>query len=397
MSNFLADKSYLALKPQAVAGTPVIPNTFVPLVSESIRLNPNFTADRRLKGLSWKSDAVIKGTRTIEGDIVIHADPDSLGHLFNMVYLKGVTTGSAPDGYTHPFTVGEGKSYSLEISRGAYAQRIWGVRADNLKLEFQDNKLIATLSIKALGEFSTRSIATALTGAAQTTVVLSTQHDLRPTDGLVIGDVINVGGVDITLTSVNADGKTLGFASITVTAAIGDPLYLNAQTPSITTVEPFYLGNALVGVAADSAAADTAAATKATATPCYNFSSNFKNNLLDALASGATGPVALLNQVREADVELSRLFENPHQYQKWLEEIKQAITMIVTGRPIKSDFTTSELLTIKYHNVKQLTNEQPLDAGQYLFDKQKFEVLYDAADGKAVEVNLVNRTAGTSY
>jgi hypothetical protein len=43
-----------------------------------------------------------------------------------------------------------------------------------------------------------------------------------------------------------------------------------------------------------------------------------------------------------------------------------------------------------------ITNEQPLETGQYIFDKQKFEALYDAGDAKAIEVEVVNRTAGTS-
>ena len=396
--NYLADKSYLAVKPEATPGTPVIPDNFIPLISESIRVNPNISADRRFKGLTWKSDDVVRGTRLIEGDLVIHADPDSIGHMLNMVYEKGVTTGSAPVGYTHPFTVGEGKHYSIEISRGDFAQRIWGVRGENLKIAFQDNKMIATLSIKALGQFNTASLAVALTGVGMTSAVLKQIYDTRPTDGLVAGDVIRIGAVDITLTSVNADGVTVGFAATDVTASIGDPVFLVAQTPSYSAiVEPLYLGNTLVGVAATSALADTAAATKATATPCYNLAMDFKNNLLDAIASGATGAAALLNQVREASAEISRLFENPTQYQKWIEYVKQAITMITKGTYIKSDNTTWEQLTFKLHKVKLISNEQPLDVGQYLFDKQKFEALYDSVDGKAIEVNLVNRTAGTEY
>jgi len=403
MSNFLADKSYLAVKPQSVAGTPVIPTIFIALISESIRVNPNFTADRRMKGLDWKSDELLKGSRKIEGDISIFADPDALGHLLNMTYAKGSTTGDASNGYTHPFTPGDGKNYSLEIARGTFAQRIWGVRADNLKLEFQDNKMVATVSIKALGQFYTVSLALALTGAAQTSAVLSTDYDLRPTDGLVAGDVIQIKEtagttVNVTLLTVDADGKTVTFASTAITAAVGNAVALVAQTPSYGTQrEPLYLGNTLVGFAATSALADTAAATKAAATPCYNLSTNFKNNLLDSPASGSTGPSVLLNQVKEADIEASQLFTDPIQYQKWIEYVKQAITFISTGRFIKSDLTTSEKLTVKYHKLKLMAHDEPLDVGQYLFDKQKFEALYDADDAKTIEVSLINRTAGTAY
>lgn len=396
--NYLADRGYLALKVQTAPGTPAIPDVFIPLISESIRLNPNITADRRIKGLDWKSDDMLKGERTIEGDIQVHADPDTLGHLLNMCYTKGTTTGSGSDGYTHPFTPGEGDSYSFEIGRGATAQRIWGVRGDNLKLEFQDNKLVATLTIKALGQFNGASLAAALTGAGMTSLTLKQDYNAKPTEGLVAGDVINVGGVDITITSVGADGITINFASTTVTASIGDPVNLKSQTPSYASiVEPLYLNNALVGVADTSANADTAAATKATATPCYNIVMNLKQNLLSAPATGSAGPSVLLNQVKEAQIELSRLFENPTQFHKWIETTKQAITMIVKGRFIKSDNSTWEAFTIKFHNTKLESNEQPLDVGQYIFDKQKFEALYDSGDAKSVEITLVNRTAGTSY
>lgn len=398
MSNYLSDRGYLALKVQAAPGTIVIPNIFVPLISESIRLNPNITADRRIKGLDWKSDDMLKGPRTVEGDIQVHADPDTLGHLLNMAYAKGSTTGSAPVGYTHPFLPGEGKSYCLEIGRGATAQRIWGARIDNLKLSFQDNKLVAVASIKALGQFNGASLAVALTGAGMTAAVLKQDYNTRPTDGLAAGDVITVGGVDVTLLTVAADGITVTFASTAITAAIGDPLYLKAQTPSYTTiVEPLYLNNALVGIADTSANADTAAGAKATATPCYDIVMNLKQNLLTQPATGSAGPSVLLNQVKEAAVELSRLFENPIQYHKWIETTKQAITMILKGRFIKSDNTTWEEFTIKFHNTKLETNEQPLEVGQYIFDKQKFEALYDIGDTKSVEITLVNRTAGTSY
>ncbi len=396
--NYLSDRGYLALKVQSAPGTVVIPDAFIPLISESIKLNPNITADRRIKGLDWKADDVLKGPRTVEGDIQVFADPDTLGHLLNMCYAKGTTTGSAGDGYTHPFLPGEGKSYCFEIGRGVYAQRIWGVRGDNLKLEFQDNKLRATLSIKALGQFNGASLAVALTGAGMTSAVLKQDYSTKPTEGLVAGDVINVGGVDVTLLTVAADGVTVTFASTSITASIGDPVYLKAQTPSYSSiVEPLYLNNALVGVSNTSANADTAAATKATATPCYNILINLKQNLLDAPATGSAGPSVLLNQVKEAGLELSRLFENPQQFQHWIETVKQAVTMIVKGRFIKSDYSTWELFSIKFHNVKLIENEQPMDVGQYIFDKQKFEALYDGGDAKSVEISLVNRTAGTSY
>ena len=148
---------------------------------------------------------------------------------------------------------------------------------------------------------------------------------------------------------------------------------------------------------AENTAATTAAGAKSTATPMYEFSVSFMNNLLDAPASGSQDPVKLLPQVREATLTVSQLFETVAQHQAWLNAAKQAITEIVKGTFIKSDFTTWEKLTLKFHKVKLTANDEPLEVGSYIFDKQAFEALYDSADAKALSIELVNRTAGTSY
>lgn len=398
MANSLADKSFLALKPQVAAATPILPSLFAPLVSVNIPVDPAFSASRAMKGLSWESDDLLKGKRTIKGDIEIWADPDNLAHLVNMVCVKTSTTGDAASGYTHIFDPGEGKSYSLDIPRSTYAQRLYGWRGTKLAFSFEDNKMKAKISGEALGQFYSVSLAVALTGAGMTSAVFKTDYDLRPADGLVIGDTLIIGGTEVVLTSVNANGTTVGFASTTVTAAVGDPVFLKAQTPSFTALqEPFYFGNTLVGIGADSAAADTAAATRATATMCEEITAEYDTGLQAHPGSGYTGPGVLLNGVRSGAVGLTRLFTDPTQYQKWIENVKQAITIIATGRYIKTDLSTSEKLTIKINKVKLMTNDEPLEVGQYIMDKQAYKMLYDPTDGNALTITIVNRTAGTVF
>lgn len=400
MSQYLGTKSYLALKPETTAGVAVRPTNFCPLVSESIKTILNLSPDRRMKGLDWKSDDLLPGDRKHEGDIVIYADADNLGHLLNMTYKKGTTTGDI-NGYTHPFSVGDPKSYTIEIQKGPYAQRYFGVKADQLKLEFVDQKLQATASIKATGQFSVSTLKVALNGSVSS-LKLADDYDFRPTTGLVIGDVItiedNTGNlIDLTLTSVDADGETLGFANTTIIAEAGNKVYLKAQTPSYTgQFPPLYLGDTLIGVGSDSTTATTNAGSKITATPFYQFSFNLKNNLLDTPVSGSKDPLQLIPQTREADITTRRLFEDVSQHKNWLNSSKQAITMIATGKEITAN-GTRESFTIKFHNVKLTTNEEPLEQDSLIFDTQTFEVLYDQTDGYAIEITLVNKTAGTSY
>lgn len=400
MTAYIGSKSYLAVKPETTAGTAVIPTNFIPLVSERIRSMLNQTPDRRMKGLDWKSDDLLQGDRKHEGDVVIFANADSLGHFLNMTYLKGNTTGSAT-GYTHPFTVGSPDSYTIEIQKGPYAQRYFGVKAEQLKLDWVDQKMQITASIKAMGQFSAGKLKVALSGSV-TSLKLSSEYDMKPNTGLVAGDTISVlldTGLyqDVVLTSVNADGETVGFGALSITASAGNAIYLKAQTPSYTgQLDPLMLGDTLIGVGADSATATINAGSKSLATGMYGFSFTLKNNLLDAPASGSRDPFQLLPQTREAEITTRRVFESEAQHVAWLNMTKQAITMISTGDEITVD-GTHESFTIKFHNVKLTNNEEPLEVDSLIFDSQTFEVLYDQSDGYAIEITLVNKTAGSDY
>jgi hypothetical protein len=353
-----------------------------------------------MKGLSWKSDDLLPGDRKHEGDIVVYADADNLGHLLNMTLSKGSTTGGA-SGYTHPFVVGEPDSYTMEIQKGPFAVRYFGVKADSLRLEFEDGLLKATTTIKARGQFSVATLKETLNGSV-TSLKLEHNYDDRPNTGLVVGDTITLkldSGAyqDIVITSVNTDGETIGFGALSITAAAGNPIYLKAKTPSYTGLsKPLMRGDTLVGIASTSALATTNAGSKATATPIYDLVIDIKNNLFDAPATGSKDPYQLLTQLRESQITISRLFESEDQRQKWFDMTKQAITIITLGSVITGG-STKEQLTIKFHKVKLLENNYTAELGSLIQEDQSFEALYDAGDAMALEVSLVNKTAGTSY
>ena len=396
--SYISDNAYLAIIPESVAGTAVIPTNFVPLVSESMRAVVNHSADKRIKGLTWSSNDLLRGARSQEGELVILADPDTLGHFLNMFLTKGSSSGSAPDGFTHPFTVGNADSYSIEIKRGLYAQRFFGVQIDELRLEFSESNMQIRASIKGRGQFSVAKLGIALTGAGMTTVVLDDEYDLRPTDGLVATDTIVSGTDEVAISSVNADGKTLTVPSTSLTYSIGEPIYLKPQTVSLPTLQdPFYFGNTLVGIGEDESAATTAAGSKSTATPVHDFSIVLRNNILDIPRTGSIDPVEIKTRSKEGQINLKQLLESENNSADFLARTKQAMTVIVKGKFIKTDFTTQELLTMKFNNVKLMQNDNALEVGEYIVDNQIFEVLYDNSDGKAMTVDLVNRTDGANY
>ena len=338
----------------------------------------------------------MRGFRSHEGEVVILADPDILGHFLNMVFTKGSTTGDATNGYTHPFTVGTPDSYTMEIKKGDSVVRYFGVRIDELKLDFADGRLQVTASVKAMGQVSTAKLGVALSGAS-TEAILSDVYDLAPNRGLVVGDKLSINGTEVTLTSVDVDGVTVGFSSTSITASVGAEIFLKPLTVTQPTLqEPFLMGNLLVGFGVDESDA-TSNAVQADSTPLYDLSISIKNNLFAQNGTNQVDPVLIAPQIREASIECKQLYSSTAQRSAWLSRSKQAITFIFKGKHIKTDYTTFEQLTLKCHNVKLIENGNPLNVGEFISDEQTFEVLYDNTDAKAVTVELINRSAGTVY
>lgn len=393
----IADDAYCLIKVETTAGTPVIPTIVAPLVSESMKTNSDYSVDRRMRGIAWKGQDIVRGYRNHEGEIVVLGDPDTLGHFLNMLMVKGSTTGNGTDGYTHPFTVGNGKSYTIDIKRGTYVQRFFGSYIDEIKIDFDNGQMKITAKIKSLGEFSLGTVGVALSGAV-TSVTMDDEEDIQPNRGLVIGDVININGTNVTLTSVNTNGTQVGFSSTSITAAVGTPIYLVPQTVTQPTLsDPFYMGNLLAGVGATASASATAASARSTATPIYDCSIVIKNNLFAQNGSNYMDPVQIIPRTQEAQVQLKQLFQTVVQRQAWQDRVKQAITFVFLGRYIKSDFTTQEKLTLTFNKVKLISNDNAIQVGEMIVDDQSYEVLYDVTDGQAMGATLINKTAGTNY
>ena len=398
--NYIADKSYLAIKKETTEATAVRPTVFLPLESADIKTILNNAPDRRMHGNDFESIDLSQGERSHEGKIKVWADPDTLGYILDMFVKKGSSTGSAGAGYTHPFTVENPNTYTIEIPKGNYAQRFFGVKGDELNLIFEEAKLKAEMDVKAQGQFSAAVIRDAITGGAGAVLSLKQDYDLEPTRGLVAGDVIVIGAgtateEEKTITSIGANGTDITFtASIASNHSIGDVCYLKAQTISYATLQkPFYFGDVLVGFGADESAAATAAASKTTATPVHELAIKFQNNLLAAPTTNYRDPIKLLPQVKACELTIKQLFSNPDQHVKWLNLVKQGMCIIMRGRMINTGTPTYNKFTFALHNAKLGDNAEPLNVGEYIMDEQTFKAAYDTGDAKALTIELVNETA----
>lgn len=401
MSNYLANQSHLALKVESSENIAVRPDTFIPLESADIKSELALSADRRMKGIVIESDTLQQGGRNHAGKIKVWGDPSTIGYILNMTLKKGSSTGDA-NGYTHPFTVDEPKTYTIEIPRGDYADRFFGVKVDVLTLLFEDGKLKAEIDVRAGGQVSAASLAANLTGGASSALTLKQLYDLAPNRGFVVGDSVVIGAGTANqetkvISAVETDGVTLTFATPVANAhTAGDLVYLKAQTPSniLATKDPLNLGDTLFGFGATAAAALSNAGSKTTATPILDFKLTFRNNLLNVPFSHYRETYKHLAQFRQCEITLRQLFETPEQLKKWLEVEKQGIVMIASGKLIKTTApTTKNYLKITINKALLETNLQPLNVGEFIFDEQSFRCVYDSSDAAAISVELVNEVS----
>lgn len=399
-AQYLADTSYLAIKPETTENVPVKPNIFIPLESSDVKTDMSYKADRRMRGIDFETNDLSPGERKHSGSIKVWGDPDNLAHILNMCMTKGTTTGDATNGYVHPFTVGNAlKSYTIEMPKGNYCQRFFGVKGDHLNLKFEDAKLKATLDIMAAGQFSAARLAANTSGAA-TALTMSQDYDLEPNRGLIVGDVLTVGvgtvnQENVTITTINANGVGIGFTAMANAHVAGDVIMLNPQTVSNTVLQrPFMFGDVVLDFAADAATAVTNAGAKSTATPVYDLEIDYNTNLLAGPTTNYRDPSVILPQVKQATLGTKQLFTMPDQHTAWLNDLKQSIALFMRGMILG---TNRYQLKFVMHKALLEMNSNPLNVGNYIYDEQKFRAAYDDTDGKALTVEVTNKTAGTVY
>lgn len=394
----IADKGYLAVKPQVAANTPIRPTIFLPYITDSVITNQNFERDMRLFGIDWAGLDILRGSKEHSGDIEFYLDPFTIGHFLNMAMKKGTTTndGGSPLVYTHPFTAEDSDRYTLEFSVGGYyTRRYFDVRINTLEIGIDNGKVKGTANVQAGGEWSVRNLKTSLSGAV-TGLTFDQSYSNYPAKGLVAGDTLIIGSTEVLIATVTADLQGVTFLSTSVTASAGAAVYLKCQTPSYEDKRPvFMFEDIMIGAGADATAA-LANATCSAQTQVNEFTFNFNNNLsADPLSGDNCGARNIQATVKEGTLTLKRLFSDISQVQKWINAGKQAFVVKILGTLGNS--TTREELRITINNAKLITNNNPINQGEFVYDEQEFAVLYDEDDAQAIGVTLSNLEDGTDY
>jgi hypothetical protein len=398
MTHIISDKGYLAVKPQVSANTPVVPSIFLPYITDSVITNQNFERDMRLFGIDWLGLGLLRGSKEHSGDIEFYADPFTLGHILNMGLKKGATTNDAgtPAVYTHPFTAEDSKLYTIEFSVGGYyTRRYYDVRVNTLDLSIDNGKVKVSTNVQAGGEWSVRNLKTSLSGAV-TGLTFDQSYSNNPAKGLVAGDTLIIGSTEVVITTVTTDLQGVTFGSTSITATAGTAIYLKCQTPSYADKRPILqFENTIIGSGATAVAA-LANATCTAQTQVNEIALSFNNNIVgDPLSGDSCGPRNIQATVKEASLTIKRLFSDITQVQKWINAEKQAFVIRMFGTLANS--TTKEELKITINNARLITNNNPVNQGEFVYDEQEFAVLYDESDAQAIKFELLNLEDGTDY
>ena len=397
--NYLSDKGYVAIGVQTDENTAVKPNVFLPFIEEDLSTDLNNERVKQIVGIEWKSNLILQGQRKHGGKIKILCDPDNIGHLLNMAMKIGSSTGSGSVGYTHPFTVDTPNYYTIEVLKGNAVHRYVGCRIDKLVFSFENGNLIAEAEIVAKYKFNYGTLKTALTGAGMVAVVFDEQYDPEPCFGLVATDVIQVweAGVatDVTVATIVAGNKSITMSATAITATAGALITLKGQTPSYATIKrPFKLGQCLVGFGADDTAALANVASYVLATALDDFKLTIERGTVQRNASGKNDPLVITG-IGDAELTTKKLFENAADLQQYNDIAKKACVIKFTGDNIATTYYSS--LTITLYNIKAKKADNKIKSGEYVYDETDYFVEYDNGDAKAIEISLINSTAGASY
>lgn len=188
MPNFspYANFGYLALKKESVAGTPVTPDTFVGILSESVVPNFNIVPVQTIAGERERNVRSVPGQIEISGDVEFYVEPKAIGHFLRALF--GAPTSQtlvAATSFRHVFEVSNTpKTYTVDIqpADAPWVHRFFGVQISKISFAQQNNIIKCTASLMPRKAFVNSRVLTAV--AAGTTL------DLDQTSGLVAGDSI---------------------------------------------------------------------------------------------------------------------------------------------------------------------------------------------------------------
>lgn len=386
----ISNIGYMAFGKESAKGTAVIPSVYVPVYDENFKTDINADVDSPIIGNALARKDILMGMRKHQGEATLYAEPNTAGHLLNMLLVKGADSGADP--YTHPFTLdptSSPKSYTIDIQKGQVVMRFIGSEISEMALDFDKNKMVFKPKFSSLKSFIVRELASTPTGTNPYTVVLKTNYDPNPTAGLVVGDTMRI---------LKADGSVLNFAiasivdgtSITTTtdvtgAAAGAHLYIRAATPSYSLLAPFDWARTEFRFATAAADALTATHTPVEQGSNVNIMWKFANEEGEA-RSGSYDPAVLARTLGDVEVNLKQFFDTPEDMNRFLTRTAKALV-------IRCFSGTSHELRITINSLKFTEYPPELKTGDIIYAEAKGVPVWNTSDGQGFDVKVINGLA----
>lgn len=234
--------------PESAYGTYTAPDTFLPLVSESV----NRKIDRmESKGIlagarTWRSSQWAPGNVTVAGAVQFELDSLSIGKFLKASFGTVATSGSGP--YTHTFTPGDlaDDFFTLQIGRPDVAGTVQpfsytGCQVDQWEIACAVGQF-ATMGISIVGQQGTTS---------QTLVAASYSSGLVPIPFTTTAITIAGVAANVKKVSLKGDNKLAKDRRFLGSATISQPLesdlreytgQLDMEFESLTNINRFFNG-----------------------------------------------------------------------------------------------------------------------------------------------------------
>lgn len=383
----LGNLGYGALKVEATAGTPVIPNVFFPVYKSTLMTDLKYDEDNPIMGVRSNPFNMFMGAREHTGQIEVLAEANTAKYFFDMFMAIGNVSGGGP--YTWPFTEGLSNSYTLEFLKGQVVERYWGVMVEQIDIAFDKNKMKFILTVSARGSLSVRKIATVST----TTITLDTAYDPAPNKGFVQTDLVRILAADnsnfmdttIATGGVSSDGITLTLGASAAAFAPGDTIFLRGQTPSYTLVSaPFEWARTEFRFGSTASAALSAAQLPEETSAKWKLSHKFEKKG-GSDRSGSYDPSSLVRLQTEAELSLKTFFDQPTQnLLKYFQQQNEAL--VVRHFAVGSSYE----LRLTFDQIFYKVHKRDLDSGKIIYADVTARPVYNGSNGEAFSVKVIN-------
>ena len=386
------NKGYMAIGRETTKGEAVTPTVFVPLYDEDFTTEANYKEDNPITGSKFKRYQVLQGARAHKGSFTVMGEPNTIGYFLNMFMTRVSGSGSGP--YTHNFEFDndtDPHSYTVDFCLGGHTvHRFVGVQASELEPVFEENEMRLNVQASGLKSWQGREIST-VTGSGPYNINLKTDHGPRPTEGLVVGDTLQV--YDVSANAyIDCIVDSLTDTTVTVSedvsaGGVADWLQIKPATPSFSLRQPFLWTHTEFRFGNTAAAAINATQTRLEPDTALKVMHPFEEED-GSQRSGDLDPESLVRMQGDFEFNIKRYWDKPTEMILFNALEKEACVM----RAFTEDQTYELRVTMPH--LKASSNPKPsMSTEEVLYSDITFMPQEDSSSGNGIDIKIINNVA----